>query len=77
MIRFPSTMGSYSSESRIRAEKVIEPRVVEVSPEPTRAGWNRSRIRLGVKGARGINLASLGSVASASPFHTWVGEADE
>jgi hypothetical protein len=58
---FSATVSSSSSsESRLRAGKVVEVVMAEPSPEPTRPGWSRRRVRLGVNGGLAGNLASLG-----------------
>jgi len=69
MTGFFSTTGSSSSstEARLRAEKVAEVAVVEASPEPTRPGWSRRRVRLGVNGGLAKNLAVLGITSTYYP----------
>ena len=62
MTGFFSTTGAFTSsaESRQRAEKVVEVVSIEPSPEPTRPGWSRRRVRFGVNGGLASNLALLG-----------------
>ena len=62
MTGFFSTTGAFpsSAESRLRNGKVVEVVRVEPSPEPTRPGWSRRRVRLGVNGGLASNMASLG-----------------
>lgn len=69
-ISFPATGSSSSSESRARAEKVhIQAVVVEPSPEPTRPGWSRRRVRLGVNGRTVSSLSSFGTTSTSLFIH--------
>jgi len=70
MTGFFSTTGAFTSsaESRLRAGKVVEVVRAEPSPEPTRPGWSRRRVRLGVNGGLASNLASLGINSMSQPL---------